>query len=95
MQTVNIAELKNNLSAYLELVRAGEEVLVKDRHRPIARLVPLEAGEDIEAEELQMAAAGLVRLPTSALQASFWQMPAPRVSLRAAVAAVRAERDED
>jgi prevent-host-death family protein len=95
MQTVNIAELKNNLSAYLELVRAGEEVLVKDRHRPIAKLVPLTIGEDIEVEELEMAAAGLVRLPTSSLPPSFWKMPAPRVSLKDAVAAVRAERDED
>ena len=44
MQTVNIAELKNNLSAYLERVRHGEEVIVKDRNRPIARLMPLAAG---------------------------------------------------
>lgn len=95
MHIVNIAELKNNLSAYLERVRAGEEVLVKDRHRPVARLVPLTANEDIQAEELQMAAAGLVRLPTAPLPASFWKMPAPRVSRKHLTRAVRAERDED
>lgn len=39
MRTVNIADLKNNLSAHLERVRRGEELLVKDRNRPIARLV--------------------------------------------------------
>jgi prevent-host-death family protein len=61
MRTVNIADLKNNLSAHLERVRAGEELLVKDRNRPIARLVPLTSGEDLDAEELELAATGIVR----------------------------------
>jgi prevent-host-death family protein len=95
MRTVNIADLKNNLSAHLERVRAGEELLVKDRNRPIARLVPFAAGEDVDAEELELAAAGLIRLPTSSLPDSFWKMPAPHVSLEDAVSAVTSERDED
>ncbi|MBA2341731.1 MAG: type II toxin-antitoxin system prevent-host-death family antitoxin [Pyrinomonadaceae bacterium] len=95
MRTVNIADLKNNLSAHLERVRAGEELLVKDRNRPIAKLVPLAAGEDLDEEEMELAAAGLVRLPTASLPRSFWKMPAPQVSLEDAVAAVTAERDED
>lgn len=42
----NIATLKNNLSRYLKSVQAGEEVIVLDRDRPVARLVPFrnEAG---------------------------------------------------
>lgn len=36
----NIATLKNNLSRYLKTVQAGTEVVVLDRERPIARLVP-------------------------------------------------------
>jgi prevent-host-death family protein len=64
MQTVNVTELQTNLIAWLERVRAGEEVLVSDLNRPIARLLPVEIGDGIEAEELEMAAAGLVRLPT-------------------------------
>lgn len=95
MHTVNIADLKNNLSAYLARVRAGEELLVKDRHRPIARLVPLIASDDLDAEEVEMAANGLLRLPEEELPESFWKMPAPEVSLADAVGAVVAERDED
>jgi prevent-host-death family protein len=95
MRTVNIADLKNNLSAHLERVRAGEELLVKDRNRPIARLVPLSSGDDVNAEEMEMAAAGLIRLPTSSLPDSFWKMPAPKVSFEDAVTAVTDERDED
>ena len=41
MKTVKISELKANLSAHLRHVSAGEEVLVCDRNRPIARIVPV------------------------------------------------------
>lgn len=95
MRTVNIADLKNNLSAHLERVRKGEELLVKDRNRPIARVVPLSAGEDLDSEELELAAEGIIRLPTKSLPDSFWKMPAPRVSFEDAVSAVTSERDED
>lgn len=40
MDQANIAMLKNNLSRYLKSVQAGQEVVVLDRARPIARLVP-------------------------------------------------------
>ena len=95
MRTVNISDLKNNLNAYLERVRAGEELLVKDRNRPVARIVPLAGGEDLTSEEMELAAAGLVRLPTSSLPDSFWKMPAPHISFEVAVSAVAPERGED
>src|SRR2546428_2906056 len=41
MKKARIAELKNNLSRYLEHVRGGGSVLVLDRDRPIAQLAPL------------------------------------------------------
>jgi len=41
MKTVKISELKANLSANLRLVSSGEEVLVCDRNRPVARIVPV------------------------------------------------------
>ncbi|MBI4238678.1 MAG: type II toxin-antitoxin system prevent-host-death family antitoxin [Deltaproteobacteria bacterium] len=40
MSTINISSLKNQLSAVLRRVRRGEEVLVMDRDRPVARLSP-------------------------------------------------------
>ena len=95
MRTVNIAALKNQLSRYLNEVREGEELLVRDRSLPIAKIVPLHQADETEAEELALAAAGKLRLPEASLPRSFWSMPAPRVSLKRAVAAVRAERDED
>lgn len=41
MKIANIADLKNRLSEYLSLVEKGEEVEVRKRNVPIARVVPL------------------------------------------------------
>jgi prevent-host-death family protein len=95
MQTVNIAELKNNLSAYLEQVKNGAELIVKDRNRPVARLVPFIAGEDLDAEEAALVAGGLMRLPVREKSDDFLSLPAPRVAMTDIQAVIRAERDED
>ena len=39
MKSVGVRELKNRLSEYLRLVRAGEEILVTDRDEAVAQLV--------------------------------------------------------
>lgn len=93
MRSVNIAELKNRLSAYLNQVREGEEILVRDRNRPIAKIVPL-SETDLDAEERALIASGLLRPPGRPLPDSFWSMPAPRVSVKRAVKAVVADREE-
>lgn len=40
MKMVNIRDLKAKLSAHIQLVRDGEEVLVCERNKPVARIVP-------------------------------------------------------
>jgi prevent-host-death family protein len=45
MKTASISEAKNRLSAYIDPVRRGETVQITDRGNPVARLVPLEAGD--------------------------------------------------
>jgi prevent-host-death family protein len=40
MNSVNIADLKNNLSRYLARVREGAELTVLDRDTPVARILP-------------------------------------------------------
>lgn len=97
MRSVNIAELKNRLSHYLESVRHGEEVLIRDRDRPIAKIVPLANIDDYETEEAQQVAAGILRLPTKeGLPASFWKdKNLPHISLERVLKAVTDERDEE
>ncbi len=41
MKRVGVAELKDQLSRHLRDVEAGAEIEVTDRHRPIARIVPV------------------------------------------------------
>ena len=59
---VGIRELKNGLSKYIDRVRAGEDVIVTDRGRPVARLSSVDASEDRLAD---LVAAGVVRSPVS------------------------------
>ena len=94
MKSVNVADLKNHLSAYLSEVRSGQELLVRDRQTPIARILPVAhgAGED---EELQrLAAQGKVRLGGAPLDETFWALPAPRVRAAAVRRALDQERDD-
>ncbi len=39
---VGVRELRQNLSVYLERVKAGESLEVTERGQPVARLAPLE-----------------------------------------------------
>lgn len=57
---VGIRDLKNGLSRYIERVRAGEEIVVTDRGRPVARLSAIDDSTDRLAD---LIAAGLVRPP--------------------------------
>ncbi len=47
---VSIREMKNRLSQYLKRVRAGCEVVITDRGKPVARLVPIRPEEAKEAD---------------------------------------------
>jgi prevent-host-death family protein len=46
--TVGVRELKANLSEYLARASNGEEVIVTDRYRPIARLVAYHASSEVD-----------------------------------------------
>lgn len=47
MRSVKIAELKSQLSRHLRDVQKGETLVVLDRETPIARVIPIDAGDDI------------------------------------------------
>ena len=67
MSIVGVKELKNRLTHYLRLTKAGEEIVVTDRGKPIALLQPLQSAKHIESREArlaQLATQGSVTLPT-------------------------------
>jgi prevent-host-death family protein len=57
--SVGIRDLRDNLSRYLELVRAGTNISITDHGRPIAAIMPMR----FSAHALDLAEQGLVRLP--------------------------------
>jgi prevent-host-death family protein len=63
MERVTIGKLRNQLSAYLRKVRAGETVLVLDRDTVIARLTPASDKEKADDRIEQLTKAGLATPP--------------------------------
>jgi len=59
MRTVGLKVLKNRLSEYVRLAAQGERVLIADRDRVVAELVPPEAGRAERVSDAVLA--GLVR----------------------------------
>jgi len=86
MRTVNIGQLKNQLSAYLQLVRNGEEVVVRDRNQPVARIVPYQG--TLSDEAAQLVASGAMKVPEQEMDWElFWSLPRGNVSHEEAVKA--------
>ena len=94
MRSTNIADLRNRLTQYLREVRAGEEIVVRDRQRPIAKIVPFTVDDD-DADDAALVAAGLMRKGSGRIPPAFWKARRSRLTSEAIVAAVRADRDED
>ena len=98
MGTVNIAELKDQLSGFLRRVRAGEELVVRDRNLPIAKIIPVR-GEDMHPEERSLVASGQMTLPRQELdQKRFWSIGGgmkkdPRVA-KAIARAIATDRED-
>ncbi len=97
MKTTNIAQLKNNLSVYLNEVKRGGEVLVSDRNVPFAKIVPFSYDEDdYDAHERELIAKGMLipaKDPTP-LPDDFWDDDdLPNVPLETILEIIREDRD--
>lgn len=94
MKTSSVSSMKNNLSAHLKHVMAGETYLITDRNRAVAMLTPLNDG-NLDARLESLAAEGLVQLRERSLDTeSFLSLPKGRcsTSLSAAILEDREER---
>ena len=80
MRSVNIGTLKNRLSSYLRYVREGEEILVQNRNKPIARIVPIVPDASTD-EDARLIAAGIMTPSKEEMDwEAFWALPHPAVS---------------
>jgi prevent-host-death family protein len=96
MDHARISQLRDHLSRYLDRVRAGGEVIVLDRERPIARIVPMTegasppAGDDTRLASLERR--GLLRRGRGRLPAG-WRNQRPARVDGSVLDALRAERE--
>ncbi len=93
MRTVNISDLKAQLSAHIRLVRDGEEVLVCDRNKPVARIVPCPVQGQSEQEQ-RLVSRGALTPPLKKRSASgSWPDPPGNVSDKVMEQVWREERE--
>lgn len=93
MRSVNIAELKNRLSHYLTFAKAGEEIIIRDRSLPVAKLVPF-AAEEGSDQDLLLVAAGKMRLPQTPVNVNdLLKIPTGKVAASKAVQVLLDDRD--
>lgn len=75
MATAAVAQLKSTLSRCLARVKAGEELIVTERRKPIARIVPIQRCSPTrgQADLDDLERAGLIRRGTGRLPRDFWR----------------------
>lgn len=63
MKMATISQAKNQFSAFIELVRHGETVIVTDRERPVARIEPIIASavDDDDMRVARLERTGVIR----------------------------------
>jgi prevent-host-death family protein len=93
MKKATISEIKNNLSAYLKKVRAGEVVVILDREEPVARIERVTA-HDLPDDRLgRLEREGLLERAAKPVPLALLRETPPR-SRKSVLAALVEERRE-
>lgn len=93
MRSVSVSELKAKLSEYLARVKGGQEVIVTERRKPIAKIVPLRREAESAAVQLrELQRAGLVRVGAGDIPPNLWDLPRPKDPAGRGVSALLEER---
>jgi prevent-host-death family protein len=94
MKTTTVSKLKASLSEYLRLVKAGEEVLVTERGRPVAKLTPAASSDMLPDHLLEMEKQGFIKIGSGKLPKGFWDLPRPKDPKGLILKAALREREE-
>lgn len=93
IRTTSISVLKAKLSEFLDIVRRGEEVLVTDRGRAIARLAPVIGSSSLEGRREELIRTGRMREPRAKLPRDFLDRKRPADPKGKGIAALLADRE--
>ena len=94
MKTAAVSELKARLSEFLGQVKAGSEVLITDRGRPVARLVPISGSRTVKDSLSTLEKQGLIKIGSGKLPKNFWKMPRAEDRQGLVLKALLEEREE-
>lgn len=92
MKSINVSQLKAQLSRYLRMAAGGQRILVTDRDDPIAQIVPPDRGDVAWRERL--ARAGRLQLGSQRLARLKFSRTRKPVKIQDSLQAVREEPDE-
>ncbi len=93
-RTASVSMLKASLSRYLRQVKAGEEVIVTERDRPVAKLVPVTGPAPTTAHLREMEREGRIRLGGGRLPGDFWRLARPKDARGLVRKALTEEREQ-
>ena len=94
MKAATVSKLKASLSEYLRWVKAGEEVLVTERGRPIAKITPTANSNFLSDHVVEMEKQGLIKRGSGKLPKNCWDLPRPKDPKGLVVKAVLRDREE-
>lgn len=94
MKTATVLKLKASLGEYLKSVKAGEEVMITERGRPIAKLTPTKIPDVLADRLVEMEKHDLIKLGSGKLPKGFWNLPRPKDPKRLVTKAVMQEREQ-
>jgi prevent-host-death family protein len=94
VKTATVSKLKASLSEYLRRVKAGEEVLVTERGRPIAKLTPPVGSTALPQHLAEMERQGLIKVGLGRLPKGFWDLSRPKDPKGLILKSLLREREE-
>ena len=92
MKRAAISTLKATLSEYIASVKRGEEVVVTERGKPVARIVPILPATIQDDRIRELVKRGVVRAATGNLRRALAGRPVRTASKRAVLRALQEER---
>lgn len=95
MKNAAVSALKATLSQFLAYVKKGEELLITERGKPIAKIIPLRHSPAAGLSELyELERAGVVKIGSGHLPKNFWTTRRPVDARGLARKALVMERSE-
>ena len=94
MKTAAISKLKAKLSEHIAWVKRGEEVLITERGKPVARIVPVAPGALEDDRLRELIARGIVRPGRGQVRRVLSRLPVRRLPKGTAARLIDEERRE-